>query len=507
MEKQFLIRKNYLLIPVCVRKDLRCVSFFCGKEQIYGFRIPVHEDQGEFYQFNYHAALPVKQYIGKVLTVEGDVPETFLNAIGQSDSIPEVMQSRPMIHFTPDTGWINDPNGLIYHDGVYHLYFQHNPFNNEWENMSWGHAVSRDLLHWEQRETVLYPDGNGTIYSGSGIVNEKGLLNLPKDAHIYFYTCAGNKGEWSRGKTFTQRMAYSTDGGETLHRLEGCAVKHVVDENRDPKVYWHEESGAYYMVIYLDKFNFMILRSRDLKTWKKSQTLTLDRGFECPDLRKIPVEGGGYKWVFWSADGFYYLGDFDGYEFKTDGIRHEAYRTSIPYAAQTFWGPQDVITVPWLRTENKRKLYKSAMGLPRKLTLADTKHGLRLRQSHVKEFLDSRVSVYSSDGEGKIFHMMQKDSAVEICIHMEEPEQFALDLYGTSIIYTASCGKLSVGNESAEMGTNLNDFSIVADGEIVEVTADNGLVYAVFEIDRDVRKGTIRVETAGRSHVEIFRVD
>ncbi len=507
MEKQILITKKYLLIPVCVEKDVRPVSFSCGNEKIYEFNIPVSDEKAEHYAFHYFASIPVERYMGKKMTVEGEVPKAFLEEICLSDRIPETVEDHPMIHFTANTGWTNDPNGMIYQNGVYHLFFQYNPFDTKWENMCWGHAVSTDLIHWEQKETALYPDQDGTMYSGCGIINEKGLLGLPTDAQLYFYTCSGGRSGWSRGKKFKQKIAYSTDGGKTLQKLEGCIIKHIVEENRDPKVYWHEESKAYYMVLYLDKNDFGIFRSKDLKSWKKSQTITLDKGFECPDLRRIPVEGGSDKWMFWSADGYYYLGDFDGYEFKTDGIRHEAYKTSIPYAAQTFWGTKDVITIPWLRTENKGKLYRSGMGLPKKMTLTETEKGLRLRLSHVEEFLKARVNVHSSCGEGKVFHMMQKESALEVCIHMEEPGDFSLNLCGTTVIYTASCGKLSVGNDTVELDQSANDFSIIADREIIEVTAQNGLIYAVFETEKGKKGGTVTVETSKKADVDIYRVD
>lgn len=507
MKKQIPIEKKYLLIPVCAEKEIKPVSFFCQNEKIYEFAIPVNDEEEAFYGFHYMASLNVEKYIGKKLVVEGDLPSSFMDAIAQSDSRPEITQSHPKIHFTPNTGWLNDPNGLIYQNGEYHLFYQYNPFNTQWENMSWGHAVSKDLIHWESREVGLYPDGEGTMYSGSGIVNEKGLLGLPEDAQIYFYTCAGGKNVWSAGKTFTQKIAYSTDGGKTLQKMEGCVLRHIVAENRDPKVYWHEESKAYYMALYLDQNDFAIFRSKDLKNWKKSQSLTLEGAWECPDLRKIPVEGGGEKWMFWSADGFYFLGDFDGFEFKTDGEKHFGYKTSLPYAAQTYWGTEDVITVPWLRTKNKGKLYTGGMGIPRKLTLAQTENGLSLRQVPVDGYYANRTNVHSSEGDGKVFYMMQKEGALEVSIHMTDPGDFSLNLYGTPIIYVSSCGKLSVGKETIEMGNHLNDFSIIADGELLEVSAGNGLVLAVLELESDKKEGTVTVETAGEARVELFRVE
>ena len=188
-------------------------------------------------------------------------------------------------------------------------------------------------------------------------------------------------------------------------------------------------------------------------------------------------------------------------------MRHEAYLTGIPYAAQTIWWTEDIITIPWLRTKNKGKMYTGVMGLPRKLTLAQTPEGLKLRQVPVREFQKARVSVSASQGEGKVFYMAQKPGAAEICIHMQKPGDFAANIYGTSVTYVASCGKMNVGKESVQIGKELNDFSIIADGEIVEVTAQNGLIYAVFELDTDRKAGNVTVDIAGKAYVDIYRIE
>ncbi len=507
MKKSVRINRKYLLIPICAEKKTKTVSFSVSEGKAFEFQIPVSGDEEGFYAFHYYAPLNVEKYEGKKMLVEGDVPEGFLDALCLSDSIPQICQSHPLIHFTADTGWINDPNGLLYQDGTYHLYYQHNPFDTRWENMCWGHAVSTDLLHWERKGTILYPNEDGTVYSGSGIVNEKGLLGLDCEAQIYFYTCAGNKSEWSRGKTFTQRIAYSTDGGETLQRMEGAAVRQLAEENRDPKVYWHEESGAYYMVLYLRENDFAILRSRDLKNWKRTQTLTLDKAWECPDLRRLPVEGGGEKWVFYSADGYYFTGEFDGFEFKPDGTRRKMWKTELPYAAQTVWGTQDVILIPWLRMQNKNKLYTGAMGLPRKLSLVRREEGYRIRLTPTDSFLQARSAVHSSVGEGKVFCISQRDGALEICIHMDRPGDFSVNLYGTVITYASDAGKLGVGDQVCSMGKNLNDFSLLADGEILEASAQNGLVLAVLELPTDRKRGNVTVEVSGKAAVDIYRIN
>ena len=177
-------------------------------------------------------------------------------------------------------------------------------FRTNGGNLCWGHAVSEDLLHWKQLDTVMFPEKDGSIFSGCGIVNERGLLKLPESALLFFYTMAGGKTKWSEGKKFTQRLAYSLDGGKTLQKTAEPVIDHIADENRDPKVYWHENSQAYYMVLFLEGHRFGIFRSENLQDWECTQTLELDEAWECPDLREIPVEDGGSRWVFWSADGF-----------------------------------------------------------------------------------------------------------------------------------------------------------------------------------------------------------
>jgi hypothetical protein len=195
---------------VNITGETTIVSFYANKEKIYEFLIPISKSASNFktqkYSTDYFATLPVYNWNAQTITVEGDVPSSFLDAIAQSDELPTKPNNRPEHNFTPVSGWINDPNGLVFKDGIYHLYFQHNPFHVEWGNMSWGHAISEDLLHWKQLEDVMFPDEDGTIFSGCAIINERGLLGLPEDALIFFYTCAGGTSNWSKEKKFVQKI-------------------------------------------------------------------------------------------------------------------------------------------------------------------------------------------------------------------------------------------------------------------------------------------------------------
>lgn len=321
---------------------------------------------------DYYAPIPVTSWIGKSIRLEGDYPEAFYAKIKQADYLPESGQLHPLMHFTPVNGWMNDPNGLVCQDGIYHLFYQHNAFGTAWDNMSWGHAVSKDLLHWEHRPMAILPDEDGTIFSGSGICNEQGFLELPEKALVFFYTSAGGSADspWSEGGQFTQRIAYSIDNGATLHKKNQVIVPNLTEGNRDPKVYWHEESKGYIMSLYLRHHVYAILRSEDLEHWELTQKLPFVTARECPDLRPIPTEEGKEKWILFTASGEYFTGDFDGFRFTNLSGGHMAYQNELPYAGQTYSSlPERVVLMHWMRTENPEKYYTGMMGIPRELTL------------------------------------------------------------------------------------------------------------------------------------------
>ncbi|MGI6107292.1 MAG: glycoside hydrolase family 32 protein [Lachnospiraceae bacterium] len=289
-------------------------------------------------------------------------------------------QYTPNLHFAAKQGWINDPNGLVYHDGQYELYYQFNPKGYVWNNMSWGHAVSTDLLHWKDLPMVMEPDEFGMMFSGCALMNTRGLLGLPKTAIIYYYTTAGHTSEISKDKNYDILWAYSLDGGLTIHKTREKVLTAMGRENRDPAVFYHEPSGAYIMVIWISGNDFGIFRSEDMRHFTLSQKVTLQGGYECPDLFRLPVYGtdgkknGEEKWVFWNADCSYFIGDFDGYSFTPQQFPRYAYtngKTSIAYAAQT-WSDDPkgrVLQTAWLRTKNVAAKTTGVMCLPRELSL------------------------------------------------------------------------------------------------------------------------------------------
>jgi fructan beta-fructosidase len=399
----------------------------------------------------------------------------------------ETAGRRPKLHFTPRYGWMNDPNGLVRAGGFWHLYFQHNPEGLAWEHIGWGHAVSENLTDWQQRGDVLYPNGDGMAFSGSAVENRRCLLGLPATALLYFYTAAGHTTPESAGLDFVQKTAYSVDGGDTLHILNELTLPALERENRDPKVFWHEPSAAYVMCLWLKNDEFGIFRSVDLRRWELSQRLTLPGGFECPDLFPLTVEDETV-WVFWTASGTWYAGAFDGYRFCWSGEMHNAYCNRLPYAAQTFANvPGRAISMHWLRCANEGRPYTGAMSLPRELGLTRRGDRLAIRQPLTPEVL-RRFRPYAEGAEATLpaDGVLLMETAAEGDVRW--------DIGGFPLRYSQSEGALYAGDERLEIGRVADGFTVLADGHLLEITADSAIIYAAIDIPAGPASSAVRIE-------------
>ncbi len=492
MERKLEITKPYIFLPICVGKTETKVTIFLEDEEAYRkkiheFMVPITDTDTDAQQYpcDYYAEIPIEPYMGEQLIFSAEAPQAFMDAIqnaekaGQNADAQKPQPPHPHIHFAANTGWTNDPNGMIYADGIYHLYFQYNPFNTSWENMSWGHATSTDLLHWQQQDTVLFPDESGTMFSGCAISNERSLLELPSDAILYFYTAAGGTNAWSKGLAFTQKIAYSLDGGKTLVKMDNPCLSTIEKENRDPKVYWHEETKAYVMVLFLEGNDFAIFRSQDLLYWEQSDRFTLDDAWECPDLFCLTADTGETCWFFWTADGFYYPGEFDGFHFKVQGKQRKAYVNKIPYAAQTYFGVADrTISIPWLRLENDGRFFAGAYGLPVELTCKNTENGYIIVQKPVRELMQQAKPVTGSDGTGE----SKVSKAVVLDLRAKEDYQgsFTWELNGSVVTYNPENGAFCVDGEQYQIGCGYREFLFVVDDRILEVFFGGGAELGTF---------------------------
>ncbi|MBN1416609.1 MAG: glycoside hydrolase family 32 protein [Bacteroidales bacterium] len=293
-------------------------------------------------------------------------------------------QFRPQIHFTAEKNWINDPNGMVFLDGEYHLFYQHNPLGTNWGNMSWGHAVSEDLFRWEHLPVALFPDDLGAIFSGSAVIDKNNTAGFGENAMIAIYTSAGEKQ--------AQSLAYSTDKGRSFKKYAKNPIipNPGINDFRDPKVFWHEESEKW--VMSLATYNSITFYgSANLLEWTRLSAFEYFEGlpfgvWECPDL--ISMEYNGVeKWVLIvSTNGApnggtgtqYFIGDFNGNEFIPDAAPYPLW---LDYGKDNYAGvtwsnePQDRnILMGWLSNweyagQTPTSMFRGVMTLPRELFL------------------------------------------------------------------------------------------------------------------------------------------
>lgn len=381
---------RYLAVPVWTNRE--CWDRYeltvkgLNSSLFYTFKLPA--ESGDKDAPDYYTYLPMLDCEGNPVTgrldLDCDAPYPVKDRLFFTDT-PAFEHEPDALHYHAPYGSLNDPNGLVYYDGLWHMYHQHNPFDNVWGNMSWGHSVSKDLIHFSFAGDVLFPDNEGVMFSGCGLVNERGAFSLPKNALLFFYTLASEEpapGEAEPHRFFTQRLAYSLDNGYTLIKYPEWKLDTYESENRDPKIFWHNETSAYIMSLFLTKNRFAIFRSEDLKNWTKTCEVDYPPMWECPDLLRLSDE----KWAFMSADGFYFIGSFDGFSFKPETEMKKLYANDMPYAAQSYSNTDGrIISVAWLRTGNHGENWHGMMSVPRELSLGCDPEGYYIRQSFVPE--------------------------------------------------------------------------------------------------------------------------
>ena len=264
--REITLEKRYLNLPVKHGGPKRQMSVAIEGQPPRNFDMELADAEPDLWAF-----MDIAPFQGKKATLKvNKLPENSsgLKAIDQSDEIKnsETLyreKLRPQFHFSPRRGWNNDPNGLVYYKGEYHLFFQHNPYGWDWGNMHWGHAVSPDLIHWKELPVALYPDEHGTMFSGSAVVdwnNTAGFQTGAEKVLVCIFTAAGSP--------FTQGIAYSNDRGRTWTKYANNPVlPHIIGDNRDPKVIWYAPEEKWVMALFLDKSDFALFSSKDLKKW------------------------------------------------------------------------------------------------------------------------------------------------------------------------------------------------------------------------------------------------
>jgi sucrose-6-phosphate hydrolase SacC (GH32 family) len=319
---------------------------------------------------------------------------------------------RPQFHYTSRRNWLNDPNGMMYYDGEYHLFLQHNPKGNKWGNMTWAHAVSKDMVHWEQLPHAILPYGGGTIFSGTGAVDHNNTLGKQKGDVKTLLACFT-----LARKPFYQAIAYSTDKGRTFELLnEGKAVvpNQGIDRGeRDPKLFWHEPTQKWVMILWVKKGitekdkrsnnkrfrnkpigpgKVRFFTSDNLTDWTVASDFDRDWVFECMDFVHLPVDGdpNNKKWLLFDASFDYEIGEFDGTTFTTDKKVGLGDYGPNYYAAQTFNNSPDgrTVIIGWMRKSDFDKVgmpFNQQMSFPTTMELCTTPDGIKLFRWPIQE--------------------------------------------------------------------------------------------------------------------------
>ncbi len=393
---------------------------------------------------------------------------------------------RPAYHFTPQYGWMNDPNGMFYKDGVYHLYFQHNPYGSQWENMTWGHASSTDLIHWKQHPNAIEPDALGTIFSGSCVVDKHNTAGYGKDAVIAYYTSAGT--------AQTQSLAYSTDNGMTFTKdANNPRLTADIPDFRDPRMFWNEDIKAWNLIMSAGQ-EMRIYSSPNLKDWKYESSFGKEYGnhdgvWECPDLLHLPIRGTNEKrWVlicninpggpFGGNATQYFIGTFDGRRFVCDDaptVTKWMDYGKDHYAAVTFANAPNnrAISLAWMSNWQygnvvPTKQYRSAMAIPRDLDLFRHEGKLYLASTPSPELLALRgkpTVVLTKAGKKQLFATPR--GAYELVLDLDaKPTATTLELRNdkgefVTIAYDAVARTLSVDRRKSGQTDFSQDFPAV----------------------------------------------
>ena len=327
--------KKYLLLPVQESAEVSNIKVIGGSRQLKTLNVRLANNHIDYYvplclqEFDDVKGLMLDVHVNGTYRTDGGI-STFSCWKNMSFSDTFDMQNReqyrPVYHHTPAYGWMNDPNGMFYKDGVWNLYFQHNPYGSQWENMTWGHSTSTDLVHWKFQGDPVQPDVLGTVFSGSAVVDKENTSGFGKGAVIALYTSAG--------ESQTQSLVYSTDNGKTFHKYEGNPViTSNVPDFRDPHMFWNEDIKKWNMILAAGQ-HMEIYTSDNLKDWKFESSFGETYGnhggvWECPDLMKMKVRGTDKeKWMlicninpggpFGGSATQYFIGDFDGHKFTCE---------------------------------------------------------------------------------------------------------------------------------------------------------------------------------------------
>jgi sucrose-6-phosphate hydrolase SacC (GH32 family) len=495
------ITNRYLCLPVKTGATRRLFELVVDGLVTHEFFIELADTvTPDFYSF-----LDLTNFQGKQALVRVDsLPATMTNLnsliwsngiVGANTFYQEA--NRPIYHVTARRGWLNDPNGLVYFNGEYHLGFQHNPYGWNWANMHWAHLVSPDLVHWTELPEWLYPDPLGAMWSGSAIVDWNNSAGFGTNAMIAFYTGAAkgsdpNLPRMANAGQFTQCMAYSLDSGRTWTKYTNNPVvpNLVGGDNRDPKVFWYAPGNKWVMVLWLNNNDYGIFSSTNLKSWTQTSTFTFPGVIEVPDMFQLPLDGnaGNQKWIFWGGAGNYYLGSFDGNAFTAQTGPFTLRGGDCFAATQTYNNiPGDArrILIVHGTAQFPGMPFNNNINFPMDLTLRTSPSGARLYANPVPELALLRIStnIWPAQsllsGSNVIAGTYGEAFDLDATFQPGTASSVIFNLRGTAVTYNCAAQTITCNSttQSLAPSNGVVRLQILVDRGTIEIFGNGGLLY------------------------------
>lgn len=454
---------------------------------------------------DFYAFLDLSNFQGKQALVRVDsapATTTNLNSLVWSNGIVGANTfyqeaDRPVYHVTARRGWLNDPNGLVYFNGEYHLGFQHNPYGWNWANMHWAHEVSTDLVHWTELPEWLYPDPLGAMWSGSAVVDWNNSAGFGTNALVAFYTGAAkgsdpNLPRMANAGQFTQCLAYSLDSGRTWTKYANNPVvpNLVGGDNRDPKVFWYAPGNKWVMVLWLINNDYGIFSATNLKNWTQTSTFTFPGVIEVPDLFQLPLDGNAAnkQWIFWGGAGNYYLGAFDGNTFTPQtgpftlrgGDCFAATQTynNIPGDARRILIVHGTVQFPGMPFNNN-------INFPMDLTLRTSPAGARLYANPVPELALLRTSTNTWPAQPLVSGSNVMPGTFGEAFDLDTTFQpgaatnVTFNLRGTAVTYNCAAQTVACNEITRPLAPSngVVHLQMLVDRGIIEIFGNDGLLY------------------------------
>jgi fructan beta-fructosidase len=506
------ISKHYLNIPVARASEMHVFQIQVDRVQRREFPVQLAENSPDYWIF-----IDVTEFQGQTITLLGPSSQAALDRIYQADKIEGASslykeRSRPQFHFTVKRGWSNDVNGPIFYKGQFHLFWQAFPFGVKWDTgfMYWGHAVSKDLIHWQEMAPALMLDRLGSPWSGSSLVDHNNDGRWGKDALVLVYTAFDRHSQKQ-----VQCIATSTDNGVTFSRYAGNPIvdsNHEVGSNdtRDPKVFWYEPKKHWVMVLF-EKDGMSFYTSTDLKAWtRKSHFKGLH---ECPDFFELPVDGDTrqLKWILHGGSSSYFIGSFDGESFSPESPElhyaegKNAHGDDALYAAQSFAEMPDGrrVQIAWGRIQPEGMAFSQMMLFPTEFKLVTTRDGLRMRATPIQEIkrLQRKPRVWSSLTAAEANQALKRAGSgpldVRLNVTLERNEELAIRYHGNTIAII----------KSTELDNGRGSLEVLIDKAVAEIFVDAGTRYIVRELPTTTGDGLefgLRKNTSVVDRLEIF---